>query len=128
VILQWRLELAHDERSTALALAQQQAATLDTEMHRFEGAVAYICHELRNPLHGLLGALEALREGALSLVSVRARAHVCLCVVCVRVCACVCAFVCVCACMCALVFVCGVCVRARVCPCVRVCRACLFDE
>jgi signal transduction histidine kinase len=31
--------------------------------------VSYICHELRNPLHGLLGALEALTEGALSLVS-----------------------------------------------------------
>ena len=120
VILQWRLELAHEERSTALALAQQQAATLDTEMHRFEGAVAYICHELRNPLHGLLGALEALREGALSLVSVRTRT--CVCVSCVCVCALVCVRLCVCVCVyvCACFCVWRVCARACVSVCVCV--------
>jgi signal transduction histidine kinase len=67
-LLTWRLEQAVADRDAALTEEQKYARSLDQEMRRFESAVSYICHELRNPLHGLLGALDALADGAATTI------------------------------------------------------------
>ena len=61
---------AGKEASVARAVAK------DAEASRkgFQQAVSYICHEIRNPLHGLLGALENLADGDGARCLVRRRA------------------------------------------------------
>ena len=76
VLLSWRLERAIVDR-TALATQREHARALEAEMSRFEAAVAYICHELRNPVHGLLGAIDWLLGDAGTLSLVRERRACC---------------------------------------------------
>ena len=70
VLLVWHLEHANADRAAALQAEELHATQLDREMGRFEAAVSYICHELRNPLHGVFGTLDALADGAMSRVMI----------------------------------------------------------
>jgi signal transduction histidine kinase len=63
--------------AAAEASAETAARVSKDELSRFERAIAYICHELRNPLHVVGGVLHQMEAGidtaalALEMVSLR---------------------------------------------------------
>ena len=71
VLVEWRLEDESRRREAATKIAD---AARDDLKH-FESAEAYICHELRNALHGIRGILDALISGRTSAVRCAGRRH-----------------------------------------------------
>ena len=59
VLMAWRLER---ERAPSED-ANERAEKSGSDLRHYEAAISYICHELRNPLHGIRGSLDALIAG-----------------------------------------------------------------